>query len=209
MSILDNVRAWLAPKQSVSDTGQKLQRVLRASMEIVSAYGAVLERGTYSKLPTIKRSEQELPYNKQSMGNTLTPLTVALAISLVVLAGCASSPVPHSETILVPSSRVLAPELLSERQGAAKITIKRDSGFIGSACTYRVFIDGRPVAQLRTGERVDFFVDPGQHILGTYGEGFCGGGTAEVETSVGAGQWKSYRIASGQDGTLQLLPTAF
>lgn len=143
------------------------------------------------------------------MANTSRTSSVALALSLAVLAGCATSPVSYSEASTVPNSRVLAPELLSERPGTARITIKRDSGFMGSACTYKVFMDGRPVAQLRGGERVDFFVDPGQYVLGTFAEGICGGGTAEVEASLGAGQWKSYRIASGQDGTLQFLPTAF
>ena len=143
------------------------------------------------------------------MVNTSKEFSVALALSFAIFAGCATNPVSNSEASVVPSSRVLAPELLRNRQGAAKITIKRDSGFMGSACAYKVFIDGRPVVLLRGGERVDFYVSPGQHVLGTYAEGICGGGTAEVEASVVAGQSKSYRIASGQDGTLQFLPTAF
>ena len=78
MSILNSVRAWLTPKQSVSDADQKLQLVLRASMEIVSAFGAVLEQGTGNKLPTIKRSEQDLPYSKQSIAQAIGILKQAI-----------------------------------------------------------------------------------------------------------------------------------
>lgn len=136
-------------------------------------------------------------------------VAVTLFLSSAVLVGCATSPVSNSEATPVPASRVLAPELLAQRPNAARITVKRDSGFMGSACAYKVFMDGRPVVLLRGGERVDLYVDPGQHVLGTFADGICGGGAAEVEASVSAGQWKSYRIASGQDGTLQFMPTAF
>lgn len=78
MSVFDSVRTWLSPKQSVSNTDQKLQRVLRASMEIVSAFGAVLEQGTGNKLPTIKRSEQDLPYSKQSITQAIGILQQAI-----------------------------------------------------------------------------------------------------------------------------------
>lgn len=136
-------------------------------------------------------------------------LPLVYIVISAAFAGCATKPVSYTEAEPVPSSRVLAPELLRARPDAARITVKRDSGFMGSACAFRVFVDGRPVVELRSSERVDIYVDPGQHILGTYATGICGGGTAEVEATVGAGQWKSYRIASGQEGTLQFSPTAF
>lgn len=78
MSILDNVRAWLSPKQSASDSDQKLQRVLRASMEIVSAFGSVLEQRTGNELSIIKRSEQDLPYSKQSIAQAIGILQQAI-----------------------------------------------------------------------------------------------------------------------------------
>jgi hypothetical protein len=143
------------------------------------------------------------------MANRFLWVRAFLLYWYLLISGCATHPIAYSEITVVPNSRVLAPEFLAERSGTAKITIKRDAGFMGSACTYKVFIDGRPLARIHNGERINFFVDPGQHILGALAEGFCGGGTAEVEASLTTGQWKNYRIASGQDGTLQLLATAF
>lgn len=130
-------------------------------------------------------------------------------ISVVLVAGCATTPISYSDASPAPSSQILAPELLHAHPGTAKVTVKRDSGFMGSACTYRVFMDGRPIVQLRGGERIDIFIEPGEHVFGALAEGACGGGTAEVAASMSSGQWKSFRIASGQDGTLQFLATAF
>lgn len=79
MGLFDTVRVWLSPKPSASDVDQKLQRVLRASMEIVSAYGAILERGSSSSAPTIKQSEADLPYSKQQITQAIAILQQALS----------------------------------------------------------------------------------------------------------------------------------
>jgi hypothetical protein len=78
MNIFDTVRAWLSPKPSASDADQKLRLVLRTSIEIVSAYGAVLEQGTGSNIPTIKRSEIDLPCSKQQIVQAIVILQQAL-----------------------------------------------------------------------------------------------------------------------------------
>ena len=134
---------------------------------------------------------------------------VASVIALVVLAGCATTPLSNAAASVAPSSRVLAPDLQVQREGTIKLTIKRDGGFMGAACAHKVFIDGRPVAQLRSGEMVQFFVKPGRYMLGATAEGICGGGTAEAQAIVDGGRVSNYRISAGQDGTLALSPTAF
>jgi hypothetical protein len=55
---------------------------------------------------------------------------------MALISGCATHSIAYSEAMAVPNSRVLAPEFLAQRFRTAKITIKRDSGFTGSACTY-------------------------------------------------------------------------
>lgn len=90
MGLFDSVRAWWSPKSSASDVDEKLQRVLRASMEIVSAFGVILERGGGSSVPTIKRPESELPYSKQAISQAIAILQQAIKR-------------PHLRTILVQS----------------------------------------------------------------------------------------------------------
>lgn len=61
-----------------TDTDQKLRLLLRASIEIVSAYGAALEQGTGSKIPTIKQPETDLPFSKQQISQAIAVLQQAL-----------------------------------------------------------------------------------------------------------------------------------
>ena len=75
MSFADTVRTWLSPKPAASDDAeQKLRLLLRASLEIVSAYAAVLESGP----PTIKQPEASLPFSKQQIRQALAMVHLAL-----------------------------------------------------------------------------------------------------------------------------------
>jgi len=78
MSLFDAIRTWLSPRPSATDADQKLRLLLRASIEIVSAYGAVLERDTSSNIPTIKQSETDLPFSKQQISQAIAILQQAL-----------------------------------------------------------------------------------------------------------------------------------
>lgn len=78
MSFFDTVRAWLSTKPSATDADQKLRLLLRASIEIVSAYGAVLEGDSSSKMLTIKQSEVDLPFSKQQISQAIAILQQAL-----------------------------------------------------------------------------------------------------------------------------------
>lgn len=80
MKFFDRVRA-LFPKPLDSDADQKLQEVcvgLRRSLEIVSAYGAVLARGSRHTTPSINKSEGDLPYSKQEIAQALVIIQAAL-----------------------------------------------------------------------------------------------------------------------------------
>lgn len=129
--------------------------------------------------------------------------------ALAVMTGCATAPIERGSASAVPQDRVLARGVLTEKPGSARVTVSRDSGFMGSACTYRLFIDGQAVALLRGSERFEFFVTPGEHILSTRTDGICSGGTAEVATQVAAGQAKRFRISSSPEGSYAIVPTAF
>ena len=77
MSFADTVRTWLSPKPLASDAAeQKLRLLLRASLEIVSAYAAVLE----SAPPTMvmKRPEADLPFSKQQIMQAAATVQLAL-----------------------------------------------------------------------------------------------------------------------------------
>lgn len=131
---------------------------------------------------------------------------VFLTLSLVA---CATQPVSIHRASAVPSSRILAPQWLSQTQYTGSLVIKRDAGFMGSACTIRVFVDAVPVADLAPSEKVELFVPLGEHIVGATSNGICGGGTSEEAVVVRPESQKILRIASGQSGDIYLQPSAF
>ena len=132
---------------------------------------------------------------------------VFLALSLTA---CATQPVSIYQASAVPSSRILAPQLLSQAQYTGSLIIKRDTGYMGSACTIRVFVDTVPVADLAPAEKVEIFVPLGEHVVGATPTGaLCGGGTSEAAVVIRPESQKILRIASGQSGDIHLQPSAF
>lgn len=132
---------------------------------------------------------------------------VFLALSLTA---CATQPVSIYQASAVPSSRILAPQLLSQAQYTGSLIIKRDTGFMGSACTIRVFVDTVPIADLGPSEKIELFLPLGEHVVGaTPIDTFCGGGTSEAAVVIRPESQRILRIASGQSGDIHLQPSAF
>src|SRR6266699_2064257 len=96
------------------------------------------------------------------MGGVMRFVTVALMLSL---SACATTPVTIDQASVVPTSRVLATQLLTQTSNSGSLIVKRDSGFMGSACTIRVFLDAVPVADLAPSEKVELFVGLGEHSV--------------------------------------------
>jgi hypothetical protein len=126
------------------------------------------------------------------------------------LTACATQPISIYQASVVPSSRILATQLLSQTQYTGSLIVKRDTGFMGSACTIRVFVDAVPVADLAPSEKVELFVPLGEHVVSaTPTDIFCGGGTSEAAVIIRPESQKILRIASGQSGDIHLQPSAF
>ena len=134
-----------------------------------------------------------------------------LAVLVILsIAGCATQPVTIDKALAVPASRMLAPQWMAQGTYTGSLIIKRDSGFMGSACNVRVFIDAVPVADLAPSEKVELFVAVGEHIVGAASTGmFCGGGASEASVVIIPERQRILRIAAGQSGDLHLQPSAF
>ena len=131
---------------------------------------------------------------------------VVLAVFVVMLSACATTAVSTSEAI--PTRDVLDATLTTQRDGTGKVLIKRDLGTVGSACAIRVSVNGKPLANLRTGQIVIAYVEPGEYILGASSTGICGGGDAESPLRLGIGETKTYRVSIDQGASIRLGPTA-
>ncbi len=135
---------------------------------------------------------------------------LAVVLFPLSLAACATTPLTLNQTAAVPQSRILAPQFLTETSNSGILIIKRDSGFMGSACTIRVFVDAVPVADLRPAEKVELFVALGEHsVVASATAGICGGGTSEAAVVIMPERQRILRIAAGQSGDILLQPSAF
>jgi hypothetical protein len=134
----------------------------------------------------------------------------AVVLFPLSLAACATTPLTVNQTAAAPNSRILAPQLLSQTSNSGSLVVKRDSGFMGSACTIRVFVDAVPVADLRPAEKVELFVALGEHsVVATATSGICGGGTSEAAVVIIPERERILRIAAGQSGDIFLQPSSF
>jgi len=136
-------------------------------------------------------------------------MRTSIGFFFLLLTACATTPLTLSQARPVPDSRVLAPEWLTHASHTGSLVVKRDSGFMGSACTIRIFVDAVPVADLAPAEKVELFVTFGEHSVVARPNGICGGGTPEAVVVVMPERQRILRIASGQSGDIFLQPSAF
>lgn len=132
------------------------------------------------------------------------------AAALMLLAGCATSPVPSSEAKQAPASQLSAYQ--AKPSGSyGTLQVIRDSGQTGSLCSMAVFIDGKQAAKLDPGQKVSFYLPPDSVSVGAAytGSGICSMGAARVEREaiVKDGAVKKYRVFTGGDGQIDILPT--
>jgi hypothetical protein len=134
---------------------------------------------------------------------------LALCVAAACCAGCATRPVADSDTTPVPPDRIIDSRFLQLSTGSGTVTVTRDRGFGGSACSSRVFVDASPTADLRPSERLVVYLPPGDHVISAWPNGMCGGGMSEARTNVTSGSKLAFRIGYGSNGDFYINPTAF
>jgi len=136
------------------------------------------------------------------------PIVIVLGLTLAISA-CATHPVSNAEATHVPNERLLSLQFLRPAAGTVEVTVKRDSGVFGAACSSRIFVNGTPVADLDTSEKVVLHLPEGEHILSAWPNGMCGGGMSEVNVVVRPGKQLNFRVGYGSSGDFAIHPTAF
>ena len=137
-------------------------------------------------------------------------LSVILSIlSILAITGCATQPISNSVAVNVPSERVIDLKYLDPKSDTGKVTVKRDSGAGGSACSSRIFVNAKPVADIRSSEKVVLYLTSGDYVLSAWPNGMCGGGMSEVRASVKTGEELNFRVGYGSNGDFSINATAF
>lgn len=128
-------------------------------------------------------------------------------LGFAVLAGCATTAIPTDQSIQ--ATDIADKTMTAPREGAAaRLIIKRDPGFVGSACAIRVSVSRKPLANLRPGEIVTAYLDVGEYIVGATSTGICGGGDAEAPLLLRAGEVRTFRVSIDQGMSIRIGPTA-
>ena len=131
------------------------------------------------------------------------------AAIVVSVTGCATRPISNADALPVPAERIIDSRYSQAATDTGQITVKRDSGLGGSACSSRIFVNAKPVADLRTSEKIVLFLPAGDHVLSAWPNGACGGGMTEVRASVRTGSELTFRVGYGSNGDFTINPTAF
>ncbi len=126
-----------------------------------------------------------------------------------IVSGCATRPVSNLEATFVPNNRVINSQYLERTNNSGVVTIKRDRGVGGSACSSRIFVNAQPIADLRTAEKIVIYLAEGEYVFSAWPNGICGGGMSEVNAQVKSGVELNFRVGYGSNGDFTINATKF
>ena len=127
------------------------------------------------------------------------------------LAACASLPLPFGSEVK-PASNVVDSGAVTPRDGAGAIVVTRDWQFRDMGCIYDVVLDDHMVAELRAGEQVTVYPDPGKRMLGISirpTEKDCEAAVAQVPLDVVASATTKVRVRADGYYHLRVEATTF
>lgn len=132
-------------------------------------------------------------------------LTAIIALNFIT--GCATSLVSREHAKVVPSGRLYQPELVYQDElEKAEVVIIRDSGFVGSACLHRLWVDNVKVAALDAGEAITLGLTAGPHFVRIeVGVGMCANMQVSESMDLRAGDKRLYRVMSDSNFKLSLV----
>lgn len=133
---------------------------------------------------------------------------------LLLLNGCASTPVPLNEATQVSADRVIAFQSPDPARSAT-LTVVRDGGFApGGGCFRALWVNQVLAARLDTSEVAKFYVEPGELLLRVgrdpQGRGLCAPRQdhwVQRETILKPGEHKAFRITTGDSGQYDIIRT--
>lgn len=129
----------------------------------------------------------------------------------LLLVSCSSTPTPVTTTHVVPSDRVYF-KGGSTADASATVVFVKDDGIWASIGYHQLFLDGKLAASLKSGERLQLQLSPGEYVFGilpvaftSTKEEFLGGySVTSIDQSLQAGRTYYYRILVDGDNTSRI-----
>ncbi|WP_312963906.1 hypothetical protein [Stutzerimonas nitrititolerans] len=129
-----------------------------------------------------------------------------ILLSILVLAGCSTSPVSEGEAKPIPRDRIYASDIVGPAAGGrAEVVFLRDSGYFGSGCSHDLYVNNRKAFAIRQGEGVTLSLEPGSYFFRLEtGGGLCPNIATSQDLELKSGSSAAYRILLPSDGSLRL-----
>ncbi|MGI3041133.1 hypothetical protein ACRTDM_05205 [Shewanella algae] len=125
-----------------------------------------------------------------------------IAAMALAMAGCATSPVLPSKAKLAPTQNLLKFQK-KDPINNSQITVVRDEGFVGSACSLAIFLDGKKSATLNPGEKAVFYVSTDVNTIGVglNDAGMCSGASIKtIHVSPSPEKPRIFRVGGDTQG---------
>jgi hypothetical protein len=140
---------------------------------------------------------------------------VVILLTAILLSGCAgTTPIATDLAPEVSADRILSSSFLAQASNTGEVIIKRDIAhdLIIFDKGVRVFVDSRPVADLKVEEKVTVYLPEGYHIISACPNDFLDkhfGGMRDLSINVKSGERYMFRVRLGGSGERFLWPTTF
>ncbi|MBC3435818.1 hypothetical protein HU735_10375 [Pseudomonas sp. BW16M2] len=126
--------------------------------------------------------------------------------SLVLLAGCSTTPVSEGSARQIPAERIYDQSVIRKVSAdESTVTFLRDEGFYGSGCSHVVYVNNRKAFAIRSGEGIRIHLAPGSYFFRLEtGAGMCPNIATSQNSELKPGAHEAYRILLPSDGSLRL-----
>lgn len=113
----------------------------------------------------------------------------------LLLAGCASGPVPTAKAKPAPAPQIFAPaSMLKPCAGCGIVIVKRDAHtMMAVGSKEHTFLDGKKIADLWPGEKITLYLPPAHYVLSATFAAWAGAPTKGFDLR--AGERRVYRLA--------------
>lgn len=136
----------------------------------------------------------------------MSAIRAITVFACIGLAACSTAPISYEEAKSPSSNRFYFKSGSSESiEETSRIIVTRDKGLFGSGCSYKLSINGNPVASLRRQEAVSISVKPGEHFIKAESSGgICGNSAASETINAIDGGIQYFRLAVSTTGAPSL-----
>lgn len=137
---------------------------------------------------------------------TMSLKAIAIALASLLVAGCATSPVPYKEAKQVSATNLLAGYALYSKPSATsvRVVVVRDSGMLGAAAPAKLSIDGVEVAKLWSSEGIELHMPPASYIFAVEPSPRLMGALVESSVEIKPQRKYAFRLSLTQGGSFSL-----